>query len=893
MHISVEPGVGRGAGTPGPPSLVSSLPARPGPQVDAPPLAVPAGTRRAGAGERKAGLQLPTSTLPLFPREFNTWANIHACAPGPVCLLWTWGVLGLGGKARPTRGQRRVSSQISRRRVKMPKRRKPQISGDANHLLKSKKTSRKENIDMKSENSGMGRYFNLEDSEIATVTKQDGKDSSQADISSVDERTDDPTKEPRQPRKDQIPFSFSQNSEMKFVPVFPQSKKSLTQKTERKKETSRSKNTKQIMFLESNYQKAENIRFDEPLVAAIQEDRKLEDQKQKEFLITEMNDVGSGRVLLFQEHDSQNPLKPTDGNHYIVAGTFNNTPQEMGSITLVQERTNKEYLSEEMTNTLNGKNPESKNLESDSLDEMEMNRIPMYENLPVGSHSQKEAAQLSNNTSKIQQKRPLLDRKATHKGDIAPEEVGISTTYKFIEGLDSDDFPEGQEKREESSLPMIPSDYNLSSAREQSTDKQDLRDNAIEQGCLDNMPQSNKTNQNAKFSHDSRESKMFREECLSNSFFTDTDSKVITFISESKGMAQVTKTSQPINGNTGVPSFYSRNSSVKVLLEGTLYTEKDREEARHESEPSEDIRVVSDNSASIVLTPKDLIPKIEHKDTIVLAPEKENLYPIVEQKQVTTSTDQKEVSQLSGTSITSPWLIDLVDEKEPSLSNISGRNEQNLGIKESNLSVSTACLFMGKEIIADPVKETETNVSSRKSPSVEKKGLSERRSNSEDHSDWGESLALELDFLPDSQIRDALDDPNFGFSSEQASPVESPLVPSLPGKNPHLDEEQVQSKAPMVRKSTSSYKKVQPRDEMAEGICDPPKEDATAIICGLTVELSNLNRLIMSTHRDLESFRRLKHRKGKAAGKLPNYQFPFPPNGMTYCSHAVKKWKEK
>ncbi|XP_051821833.1 break repair meiotic recombinase recruitment factor 1 isoform X3 [Antechinus flavipes] len=97
----------------------------------------------------------------------------------------------------------------------------------------------------------------------------------------------------------------------------------------------------------------------------------------------------------------------------------------------------------------------------------------------------------------------------------------------------------------------------------------------------------------------------------------------------------------------------------------------------------------------------------------------------------------------------------------------------------------------------------------------------------------------------------------------------------------------------MVRKSTSSYNKLQPRDEMAEGICDPPKEDATAIICGLTVELSNLNRLIMSTHRDLESFRRLKHRKGKAAGKLPSYQFPYPPNGMTYCSHAVKKWKEK
>nr|XP_020850485.1 uncharacterized protein C19orf57 homolog isoform X1 [Phascolarctos cinereus] len=864
--------------------------------MHAPPLAVPAGRRRAGARDQEGETTIPDEhCLPFLSRELPNCVHIHACAPVPACQSCTTVLLRLGGKAEPARSQRRFSSQISRGRVKMPKRRRPQISGDENHLLKFKKIPRIRDTYMKPENSGMGGYFNLEDSEIAAVTKQDGEERSQADIRSVDERTDDPTNERRQTRKDPVPFSFSQNSEMKFVPVFAQSKKSLTQKPERKEKAARSSNTKQIMFPESNHQKAENVQFDESLVAAIWEDRELEDQKQKGFLITEMDSVGGGRVLLFQEQDSQSPLKPTDGSYYIAAGTFNNAPQEMGSITTMQERTNKEHLSGGMTNTLNGKNPESKNLKSGSLVEMEMNGTPMYENLAVGSHSQKEAAQLISNTLMLQQNRPLPDRRATHEGDTTQEEVGTSTTYGLIGSLYSNDFSEGQGKREESSSLMIPSDSNLPTAREQNIGKENPWDNATDQGCPDNMPQSNKMNQKAELSHDSQGSRMLRQESLSYSRPTDTDSKVITDISESKGRAQVSKISQPINGSTGVPSFSNKNSSVEVLLEGTSYTEKggeDREEAKHEGEPSEGIRVVCDHLTSIVSATKDLIPETEHKDTIVLALEKESLYPDMEQKQVTTSTDQKEVSHLPNTRVTSPWLMDLVDENEPGLGIISGRSEQNLGLpKESNLSVSTACLFIGEKMRADPAGETESNFNSRKSS--EKIGLSESGCNSEDHIDWGESLALELDFLPDSQIRDALDDLNFGFPSEQASPVENGLVPSLPGKNPHPDEEQVPSKAPRALKSTSSHSKQQHRDEMAESICDPPREDATAIVCGLTVELSNLNRLIMSTHRDLESFRRLKHRKGKAAGKQPPYQFPYPAKGVTHCSHSVKKWKEK
>ncbi|XP_060108872.1 break repair meiotic recombinase recruitment factor 1 [Heteronotia binoei] len=72
---------------------------------------------------------------------------------------------------------------------------------------------------------------------------------------------------------------------------------------------------------------------------------------------------------------------------------------------------------------------------------------------------------------------------------------------------------------------------------------------------------------------------------------------------------------------------------------------------------------------------------------------------------------------------------------------------------------------------------------------------------------------------------------------------------------------------------------------MTARICDPSKEeDATNVVCGLIKELSNLNRLVMGTHRDLDSFRRLKFRRPRQSGKLL-------PHSMTNMPCTVKKKK--
>uniref|UniRef100_A0A8C7ELZ7 Uncharacterized protein n=1 Tax=Neovison vison TaxID=452646 RepID=A0A8C7ELZ7_NEOVI len=68
-------------------------------------------------------------------------------------------------------------------------------------------------------------------------------------------------------------------------------------------------------------------------------------------------------------------------------------------------------------------------------------------------------------------------------------------------------------------------------------------------------------------------------------------------------------------------------------------------------------------------------------------------------------------------------------------------------------------------------------------------------------------------------------------------------------------------------------------------------EDATDTVLGLVVELSHLNRLIMSTHRDLEALKRLGYRKAKArlAGKAPA---PYTSKGAGNLPPGERSWRD-
>ncbi|XP_054317682.2 break repair meiotic recombinase recruitment factor 1 isoform X5 [Pongo pygmaeus] len=149
---------------------------------------------------------------------------------------------------------------------------------------------------------------------------------------------------------------------------------------------------------------------------------------------------------------------------------------------------------------------------------------------------------------------------------------------------------------------------------------------------------------------------------------------------------------------------------------------------------------------------------------------------------------------------------------------------------------------------------------------------------SADHGTCADSLAVELDFLLDSQIQDALDASDFEAPPEQLFPSGNKPGPCWLGPSSPANGDPV------------AVAKAQPRTFVGIQASEASwMEDATNVVRGLIVELSNLNRLIMGTHRDLETFKRLNYRKTKPGGKAP---LPYPSKGPGNVPRGDPPWRE-
>ncbi|XP_065392299.1 break repair meiotic recombinase recruitment factor 1 isoform X2 [Macaca fascicularis] len=202
-------------------------------------------------------------------------------------------------------------------------------------------------------------------------------------------------------------------------------------------------------------------------------------------------------------------------------------------------------------------------------------------------------------------------------------------------------------------------------------------------------------------------------------------------------------------------------------------------------------------------------------------------------------------------------------------------------------------------------------------------GQQDHLPHSADQAAWADSSAVELDFLLDSQIQDALDASDFeappgqrqglavlprlvwntwpqtilpphlpkvlelqacpawliaSFLRDIFFPSENKPGPCWPGPSPRANGDPV------------AVAKAQPRTFVGIQASEASRmEDATNIVHGLIVELSNLNRLIMGTHRDLEAFKRLNYRKTKPGGKAP---LPYPSKGPGNVPRGDPPWRE-
>ncbi|KAM5232880.1 break repair meiotic recombinase recruitment factor 1 isoform 1-T1 [Hipposideros larvatus] len=288
-------------------------------------------------------------------------------------------------------------------------------------------------------------------------------------------------------------------------------------------------------------------------------------------------------------------------------------------------------------------------------------------------------------------------------------------------------------------------------------------------------------------------------------------------------------------------------------------TTGDRGEVEWEAKPPGD--VLEGPAASLTLANEIQEPTISAGDSSPVASE---MGPAVDQTQVP-GLDQEGLGGLCAL----PLLSQPSGEEAAELDGQS--HEQDLG--GLNLSLGASAVSVHREAVDGPPLDAKAH---RGSPdAIEGLGGQPNWPDSADQAALGGSPAIELDFLPDSQIQDALEAPDFEAPLKQF-PAGSGLGPCWPGTSLLADGGRLSKAQP------STYEKIKP--------CEAARmEDATGTIRGLVVELSNLNRLIMTAHRDLEAFKRLSYCKAKPVVKAP---LPYTSKGAGTGPHGEQSWRD-
>ncbi|KAH0628736.1 hypothetical protein JD844_010208 [Phrynosoma platyrhinos] len=152
---------------------------------------------------------------------------------------------------------------------------------------------------------------------------------------------------------------------------------------------------------------------------------------------------------------------------------------------------------------------------------------------------------------------------------------------------------------------------------------------------------------------------------------------------------------------------------------------------------------------------------------------------------------------------------------------------------------------------------------------------------------YTDSLSLDMEFLPDSQLQGMFESHSLEYPPHKASIADDPHKHSKNKSDMFSAEEQSGTKTPAPAPNKTHPNNAM--DQVTERICDTSRqEDATDVVCGLIKELSNLNRLTMSMHRDLDSFKRLKFRRNRQSSNL----LPHSVNNMTNTLYLARKKRE-
>ncbi|XP_016073457.1 PREDICTED: uncharacterized protein C19orf57 homolog [Miniopterus natalensis] len=313
--------------------------------------------------------------------------------------------------------------------------------------------------------------------------------------------------------------------------------------------------------------------------------------------------------------------------------------------------------------------------------------------------------------------------------------------------------------------------------------------------------------------------------------------------------------------NTGAPASPSRKVPDGVLNRALLRgmplageTTGGRGEAGWEAMPPGD--VPRSPAVSLVLAHGIQEPTIDAGDSSPVASE---MGPVVDQTQVPGLGQEG----LGGVCVL------------PLLSQPLGEKAAEQDFRKLDLSLGASVLPLHREAVAGPPQDARAQQGSADIP-LGPSGQPKHPPDPTDQAMLGGSPAMELYFLPDSQIQDALEAPNFEAPPEQLFPAGSRVGLCWPGTSVGIDG------SPLTEAQPSTHKGIKP--------CEATRmEDATDTVRGLIIELSNLNRLIMNAHRDLEAFKRLNYRKAKPTGKAP---MPYTSKGAGTLPRGEQSWRD-
>ncbi|KAG8521278.1 putative protein C19orf57, partial [Galemys pyrenaicus] len=186
-------------------------------------------------------------------------------------------------------------------------------------------------------------------------------------------------------------------------------------------------------------------------------------------------------------------------------------------------------------------------------------------------------------------------------------------------------------------------------------------------------------------------------------------------------------------------------------------------------------------------------------------------------------------------------------------------------LKQLNLPLQASTLPVHR-VVSGPPQQTSTFQGSPEASA----GQPKHPPDSANQTAWGTSLALEFDFLPDSQIWEALEAPEF-----EAPPEQLPVGPQWPSASRPADGGTLDETQQRTRMGIKAYEATS-------------LEDATDTVRGLVIELSSLNRIIMSAYQSLEVFKRPSYYKAKSSGKA---SVPFTSKGTGNLPHGGLSWK--